>query len=86
MKILAQISSILFIALFLYVLVANQLLRRTIDEEKFKEAQLSFFRSWFPPRHVLTPFGAKLWLTRWWALGASLVFLALSCFFYGNGK
>ncbi len=76
MKLVADIFSVLFIALFIYALIASQLLRRVIDKKKFQQAELSSFRAWSPPLEVLTPAGVKIWWSRWLALGFSFLFLA----------
>lgn len=76
MKLVADIFSVLFIALFIYALVASHFLRWMIDKKKFQQVDLSYFRSWSPPLQVLTPTGVKIWWSRWCALGVSFVFLA----------
>lgn len=80
MNVIANVCTALFVVLFIYVLVATQALRWMIDKEKFSESKVSYFQSWTPPREVLTSAGVQVWWSRWYALAASIAFLAARCY------
>jgi len=76
MKLLADLCSILFVVLFLYALVVSHVLRMMIDEKKWADSNYSWFRSYLPPREVLTEMGQKFWWSRLFAFPTSFIFLA----------
>jgi hypothetical protein len=82
MNFVADLCSIIFIALFSYVMVGAYLLRWMIDDSKVRDSGAKIFRHIAPPRDVLTDRGVKVWWSRWFALVGALVFLFLSYFLH----
>jgi hypothetical protein len=78
MNALAKVCSLVFIGCFVYLMISAYALRWMIDEAKVKDAAATVFRAVTPPRAVLTPLGRKIWISRWIALAAGLLFLGLT--------